>query len=186
MKKTDIDETVISRLRKIRTLAERGETGEAEAARRLLEQQLSKYGLTLEDLASEKRKLRTFKYSNKRELQLLAHVLYNQFGTKSEVGKNSTYNSSRKVMMTEMTDLEYADFAPLWDYYRKNFKREIQKLEKDFLHAFIVKFRLFDISEKEETESKQKNELSYEEIKRILELAGTISVNPYRRALEEH
>ena len=52
MKKTDIDESVISRLRKIRTLAERGETGEAEAARRLLEQQLSKYGLTLEKISA--------------------------------------------------------------------------------------------------------------------------------------
>lgn len=69
-------ERITDKLRKLLALAERGCGGEAENARRLLEAQLSKYGLTLEDLYENKTSRRIFKYRNKEERQIIVQVFY--------------------------------------------------------------------------------------------------------------
>lgn len=49
-------ERITDKLRKLLALAERGCGGEAENAKRLLEAQLRRYGMTLEDLLNEGKK----------------------------------------------------------------------------------------------------------------------------------
>lgn len=46
---------MIDRLKKLLALAEQGQRGEADNARRLLEAELRRHGLTLDDICSEKR-----------------------------------------------------------------------------------------------------------------------------------
>ena len=53
-------ERITDKLRKLLALAERGCGGEAENAKRLLEAQLRRYGMTLEDLLNEGKKKRAF------------------------------------------------------------------------------------------------------------------------------
>lgn len=56
-------ERITDKLKKLLALAERGCGGEAENARRLLEEHLRKYGMTLEDICENKTSRRTFKLS---------------------------------------------------------------------------------------------------------------------------
>ena len=67
-------ERITDKLKKLLALAERGCGGEAENARRLLEEHLRKYGLTLEDLYENKTSRRIFKYRNKEERQIIVQV----------------------------------------------------------------------------------------------------------------
>ena len=59
-------ERITDKLKKLLALAERGCGGEAENARRLLEEHLRKYGMTLEDICENNISRRTFKYKNAR------------------------------------------------------------------------------------------------------------------------
>lgn len=91
-------ERITDKLKKLLALAERGYGGEAENARRLLEAQLNKYELTLEDLLNEGKKRRILKYRGEEELRLVIQVLASVLGSKNEVFNGSTYNSSKKQL----------------------------------------------------------------------------------------
>ena len=81
---------IIEKLKKILALAERGERGEADNARRMLEVELRRYGLTMEDILTNKRTMRIFKYNSNEERQLFVQILVNYLGSKHETLKKST------------------------------------------------------------------------------------------------
>ena len=140
------DESVLEQLRKIARLAEQGYRGEADTARRLLEKRLAEYGLTMEDILDDAKQTRTFRYSNKQEFRLFMAVIVHHFGSKSEEFETARVNKRGKELYVELTDLDFADFAPEWDYYRQSLARELRKTEEAFLVAFVNKFDLFDIT----------------------------------------
>ena len=78
------DESILEKLRKIARLAEMGYKGEAANARRVLEARLKEYGLTIEDVLTDRKTPREFKYSNTREFRLFLNVIASHFGSKSE------------------------------------------------------------------------------------------------------
>lgn len=80
-------ERITDKLKKLLALAERGCGGEAENARRLLEEHLRKYGMTLEDICENKTSRRTFKYRNKEERTIIIQVFLSVLGSKSEAFK---------------------------------------------------------------------------------------------------
>ena len=75
---------IIDKLKKLLALAERGERGEADNARRLLEAELRRHGLTLEDICADSKRTRIFKYNSNEERTLLIQVLVNYLGSKSD------------------------------------------------------------------------------------------------------
>ena len=178
------DESVIEKLRKIALLAEQGYKGEAENARRKLEKQLAEYGLTMEDVLRERKSCREFRYSNKQEFRLFLSVFTNRFGTESEEFKGATYNKSSKKIYVELSDIDYADFAPEWDYYRAEFARELRKTEEALLVAFIHKFDLFDKTPENNEGDKKRSKPDLERLRRALGLISSIEANPYRKLIE--
>ena len=178
------DESVLEKLRKIARLAEQGYKGEADTARRLLESRLKEYGLTIDDLLEDRKQDREFKYSNKQGFRLFMAVLVHHFGSKSEEFQTARVNKRAKLFFVELTDIDFADFAPEWDYYRANLARELRKTEEAFLVAYVNKFDLFDITPKESDEPQVRTEKDLERIRRALGLMSTIEANPYRKLLE--
>lgn len=85
-------ERITDKLKKLLALAERGCGGEAENARRLLEEHLRKYGMTLEDICENNISRRTFKYRNKEERTIIIQVFLSVLGSKSEAFNGSTYS----------------------------------------------------------------------------------------------
>ena len=179
------DESVLEKLKKIARLAEQGCKGEADTARRLLEKQLAEYGLTMEDILDDAKQTRTFRYSNKQEFRLFMAVIVHHFGSKSEEFETARVNKRGKELHVELTDLDFADFAPEWDYYRQSLARELRKTEEAFLVAFVNKFALFDITPKESagTDGDKMSEKDLERIRRALGLISSIEANPYRKLL---
>lgn len=178
------DESVLEKLRKIARLAEQGYKGEADTARRLLESRLKEYGLTIDDLLEEGKQTREFKYSNKQEFRLFMAVIVHHFGSKSEEFQTARVNKRAKLFFVDLTDIDFADFAPEWDYYRANLARELRKTEEAFLVAYVNKFDLFDITPKEnDTPDDGPTEKDLERIRRALGLMSSIEANPYRKLL---
>ena len=179
------EESVLEKLRKIARLAERGYKGEADNARRKLEKQLAEYGLTMEDVLRERKSCREFRYSNKYEFRLFLNMFAQQFGSDSEEFKGATLNRSSKKIHVELSDIDYADFAPEWDYYRTEFARELRKTEEALLIAFVNKFDLFDKTPKDDEGDKKRSKPDLERLRRALELISSIESNPYRTLLEQ-
>ena len=112
-------------------------------------------------------------------------VIVHHFGSKSEEFTTARVNKRGKELYVELTDLDFADFAPEWDYYRQSLARELRKTEEAFLVAFVNKFDLFDITPKESTGSDgdKMSEKDLERIRRALGLISSIEANPYRKLL---
>ena len=178
------DQSVLEKLRKIARLAEQGYKGEADNARRQLESRLKEYGLTIEDVLQERKSCREFRYSNKREFRLFLNVFLHRFGTESEEFKGATHNKSSKKIYVELSDIDFADFAPEWDYYRTEFARELRKTEEALLVAFVNKFGLFNKTPKDDAGDKKISKEDLERLRRALDLMCTIETSPYRKLLE--
>ena len=184
--KKQLEDSVRERLRKIAALAKQGYEGEAKAASLLLEKQLKKYNLTLEDVLDDVKKKREFRYANKIEREVLVDLLAHHFGEESSEFKTGIVLPSKKKVIIEMTDADYADFSPEWEHYRREANREFKKQEEAFIIAFINKYDLFDKSK--DNEDKPTKELSKEDLeilRKAIILQMGIDANPYHKMLEK-
>jgi len=177
------EEKVMDQLRKIAALADRGFMGEAAMARQILEKKLREYGLTVDDLYKDAKKVRTFRYQNELERRLLVQILVHYFGSSSDEFKGGSIIRKKKVIKIELTDLDYAELSSEYGYYRGAFAREVKKSNEAFLVAFVNRFELFDVTP---TSGQPTKELSPEELKRTLDalrIARTIEAYPYRKEI---
>lgn len=174
-------EKIIEKLKKLLALAERGEAGEAHNARRLLENELRKHNLTLEDLASDKRKNYVFPYKDKDERRLLVQILVNVCGSKSEAFTESTYNSKKKRLYAYLTDMEYIDVSNMYDFHRSHLRKEKERLLKELFSAYVNKHNIFDKDPSERTTPDE--EVDWDEIRRILHLAEGMEDVQYHKAI---
>lgn len=172
---------IIDKLKKLLALAERGEQGEAENARRLLEAELRKHGLTFDDIREENKRTRMFKYNSNEERTLLIQVLVNYLGSKSDAFNKSTYNKYKKQVYIDLTDMEYIDISNMYDFFKAQFRKERKRLLQDMIKAFVQKHRIFDSTPQERPDDDR--EIDWDELKRILALSSTMEDVTFRKQL---
>lgn len=126
-------ERITDKLKKLLALAERGCGGEAENARRLLEEHLRKYGMTLEDICENNISRRTFKYRNKEERTIIIQVFL----------RAARYMETRKVAKTHQHILVFFKGNP------KDIKKEYPKIE--YTEEDMVQFEATETSSESET-----------------------------------
>lgn len=174
------DEKVLSQLRKIAELAERGYMWEAETARRMLEEKLARYGLTVKDLSLGYRRQRKFSFSSMGEYQVFVNFIAHRFGSKSPEWDSLGRYTRKKIAFVDLVDIDYPDVSAEWDYYRSAFRREKKAQDLAFCEAFIYHFDLYDSTSDAD---RQARELTFEELRRVLEIAGNIKAEQYRRQI---
>lgn len=172
---------IIDKLKKLLALAERGERGEADNARRLLEAELRRHGLTLEDICDDNKKKRIFKYNSNEERTLLIQVLVNYLGSKSDAFCDSTYNKYQKKVYIALSDIEYIDISNMYDFFKAQYRKERKRLLHDMIQAFVQKHSLFDITPQERPDYDR--EIDWDELKRILALSSTMEDVTFRKQL---
>lgn len=172
---------IIDKLKKILALAERGEQGEARNARIKLENELNKYGLTIDDLRSEHKISRIFPYKTKDEMTLFFQILISVCGRKSEETEGARYNSKRKQISVNLTDLQYIEILNMWEFHRKQLNKEKKRLLRDLIEAYINKHDIFDPN----AEPSQIDDIDWERINRIMKLANGMEDIHYRRSLNK-
>lgn len=177
-------ERITDKLRKLLALAERGCGGEAVNARRLLEAQLKRYGLTLEDLLTEEKRTRAFKYRSTEELRLIVQVLISVLGSRHEAVNTSTYNSSKRQIYIELTDLQFAEISDMLNFYKRQLSKEKKRLLKDLFSAFVQKHNLYDCDPSEEQKKRaEEKEIDRDALWRILTLSAGMEDVTYRKAI---
>lgn len=133
----DIDPKIQARLRKLLNLAERGVGGEKDNAQRMLEKLLARHGLSMDDLAEERRAIRWFPAINRFDRQLAAQIMAKIGNTDSP----GIYTSKKrpKQVGVETTPAEAVEFELHYETLRKALAQHFD----DAFSAFVQANRLF-------------------------------------------
>ncbi|MNM61333.1 hypothetical protein D3C81_726330 [compost metagenome] len=141
-----IDQKVQDKLRKLQALAERGEGGEKANAARMLGKLLARHGLTVNDLADERREVRWFPASTTFEKRLACQILAKVCNTNDPPAYSS--KSRRRQIGVEVTPSEAIEFELHYDTLRKAMEEHF----KDAFSAFVQANRLFSSLPSDEPE----------------------------------
>lgn len=180
-------ETIKSKILKLRELALRGEHEEALNAQRRLDNMLSKYNLSLDEILSEKenKKERLFVISS------FFDKLFFQCVFQALDLKYLSYKESKKGhYYIKMTELEYAELMSLFEWHKQNYKKEYDKFVKSFTSAYIQKHEIWNKTEPTDEDlakldDDRDTEIDYEEMKRIIALQNSISDKKYVKMIGE-
>ena len=167
------DEKLQARLRKLLALAERGEGGEKENARRMLDKMLERHGLTIHDLTDERREIRWFPAPKAFDSRLAAQILAKVCGT-SDI---SLYKSKgrQKQVGVEVTPAEAVEFEIHYDTLRQALAEHF----KDAFAAFVQANRLYAPSRQDDAECS----LSERDFA-VMQMASAITPTPVHQRLE--
>ena len=174
---------IIDRLKKLLALAERGEQGEADNARRMLEAELRRHGLTLDDIRSERKSTRVLKYCSNEELQLIIQIILNYSGSTSEAFKEARYNARKREIYIELSDMEYVDISNMCDFFKAQYRKERKRLLHDMIMAFVQKHSLYDSTPQERPDNDR--EFDWDKLMRILALSSTMEDVTFRKQISK-
>ena len=159
-------ESIKSKVLKLQALAERGEEGEARNAKRLLDQMLAKYGVTLEDIVGAQDEVSGYIFNVKENGFGL--TLFFQCYFKVTGDKQMRYRKHRRYISVELTKLQYVELKSLYDWHYKQLSNEIKRMQKDFSEAYIQKHKIF--RKREDEGDSDDKELTREDIERLLRI----------------
>lgn len=132
------------RLLKIYSLATDGVDGERDAAQRLLDENLKKYGLNISDLIgsdSEVNEIYWFAVKDKYQRRLLEQ-LYGVFIVKDNQYTEYSNKALRYNVGLKMTKSQKVELTLMYDFYLTQWKKEIEKQKDILFRAFISKHSL--------------------------------------------
>lgn len=164
-------ETLIERLWKIEALAHGGSEGERENARHLLAALCRKYGLTLEQIADQKKSWHAFPVRGEWERKLFGIVIVHVLQTHS-----IRHMKSSKGYECELTIAQAIDVRDCWEHFRKAWRAQLD----DFFVAFVHKNRIFGTSDGFQKEPDQETK---DAAQRIFDLMRGMEARPWEKRL---
>lgn len=170
---------IIERLKKVKELAERGEAGEALAAREKLHILLNKHGLTIDDLENVEIHQYKFKYVTSAEMDIIIQCI-------AKVVDNprlsySYYKDKKREFFVKMTEWQYIEAKHLIDFHVKQFRKELKAQMKALVSAYASKHDLFASSKSSEGGST----LSPEEMQRLMSIYYSLDDKFFQKQLAE-
>lgn len=174
---------VRAKLRKILALAEKGEAGEQATAKRMLEQLLKAYDLTMEDII-EQEQVRKFVFnniSNKLLQKIWSHCVFRVMNVNS-----ITYwiGEKRTDRVLECTQSQVHQIADLFKWHRENFEKELEQAHEDLLHAYVLKHHLYS-EHKDDESTEDYQPIDIERIRRIMMYEMNLKDNSYYKSLQQ-
>jgi hypothetical protein len=172
-------ESLKAKLKKLLALSERGEAGEADNARMILEKLCRQYGISISDLLDEeKTKVYTFSIGRKSIYRILFGQCYAKVTHKKQI---RMLRLSRDRVAIKLTALQYAELSSLFIWHQANFTKEFVEMEKTFTDAYISKHDLYGSQKAANNE-----ELTFEDLERLhkmLIMRETLSDKTYQKLL---
>jgi hypothetical protein len=136
----DVPTPILERLRKIKALAQSGQTQEAATAQAHLDRLLQVHGLTVEQLGSVERADVTITMQGKRDGQLIIHLVRRVTGQAEH--PIFCIRGRPRTLLTALSPSEHIDLLEMLAYYRRAFDQETERL----FHAFLHRHRLILIN----------------------------------------
>jgi len=122
-------DTLIDRLKKIEALASSGVGGERENARKMLNALCRRHGVTIDQLATDKKTFVQFKFSDRYQRALLNSVI--AFICKTREVCN--YKKGKSIFF-ELTVAQQIDAQDCYAHYRKQWSSNLKEVMVAFIH----------------------------------------------------
>jgi hypothetical protein len=135
-----VSDRLLDKMRSVKTLAERGSSGEREAAQEILVRLMKKYSISEADLLEEQTETFWFRYKDDLELKLLHQIFYMVMGDcpiYTRQGRNT--NRKHKVFGVDCTAAQRLEIEIALEFYKRAMKEDLNT----FYLAFIQKNNLF-------------------------------------------
>lgn len=176
-------ESIKKRLLKIHALAEKGEKGESENAKLLLEKLCNEYGISMEDILNiEEEKYYTFEIGRS---DALLSIFCQIHGMVTGKGGMSYHPISRSKIRLKLTAYQKAEIENMFNWHKENFKKDVKDVMDKIKDAYIKKHNLYrPISEEELSEIT----ITLEDLRRELEamkLAEALGDRHYHKMIEQ-
>ena len=174
-------EKIIDKIKKLQALAERGEKGEALAAKRALDELCEKNGIKLEDLFEEKKELVEFKLPyNDPQAKKILFQCYCKVTNLAEI----CYFKYRKtnIISFKLTKSQEIDLRGMFEFYFKQFKKERKKQLEILTKAFISKHNIY--SDSAEVSHEELTPQKLQEIYAILRAKDQLEDVSYHKMIE--
>lgn len=180
-------ECIKDRLRKIQALAEGGYAGEAEAAKRILENLCRQHGVSMDDIL-DKEKISRYRFNvgrSKIYLRLFVQCHASVTGKKSmKYGKVSGSD-----IILDLTAYQAAELANLFFWHKTNLKKDLEKTQELVFEAYINKHHIIrdksNDPEGEEEEPVDFSSIDFEHLKKVLYMQETLNDNKFRKMIEK-
>ena len=151
-------------MRKVRTLAERGENGERENAKTKLKELMQKYQIT--KFEESKKRKRSFKLADFNDCKtIMVHCILDTVSKAKIDG-----SLQKRELYCNMTDVEYIEVCEKFNHYYPEFHRQ----REGFIKAFILKNDLGIV------DSKSGEEDDSDSISDILNIIGSVKQSSYK------
>lgn len=125
-------EEAAEKLKKLKTLAERGVGGEKVTAEKMYKKLLEKYQIEEAEVLEDRVTCHWFSYKTELEEELLTQIFYKVTGSASYY-RYTGNKSRRKKRGCDCTELEAVEIKMLFDFYREELKKELE--------AFMIGFK---------------------------------------------
>lgn len=174
-------ESIKNKLKKLLALAEQGVQGEAWNARRLFEKLCKEHGVSIEELLDENQ-VKSYQFDIGRNA--LHKKIFVQCYCKVTQKGSLVYNQeSRSRISAEMTALQYAELASLFEWHKANFDKDFEDMKRNVLLAYIRKHHLHSDVKQEEKADIRLTQEEKERLLKVMSIQETLGDNQYRRLL---
>lgn len=170
-------EQLLQKVKKIQTLAERGDRGEKESAAALLERLMKQYGITETEIAEDRRGIAWFRFKTPLERKLLGQIIYAVTGRVGSGCVGTYTNRTRKMLGIECTAAERLEIKFSFEFYNAALEKELDR----FYSAFINKNNIFP--ENPIDEIPEAGEIDPEEAQRLSMMMAGMEEHTRRKAL---
>jgi hypothetical protein len=176
-----MDRKTLEKAKKLQALVERGEMGEALAAKRALDALCLANGLDIETLFNEKKEERCFKlpYSNTYARKLLFQCVHKVLN-KDPITYHS--NKYKTFISIKLTDAEYIEVKEMYEFYSKQWKKEVKSMMDNLYEAFLNKHDIF--SENVESDDTEMTPEKWEKILRIMRMSEQLEDVSFLKGIE--
>ena len=176
-------ESIKNKLKKLLALAEQGVRGEAENARRLLEKLCKEHGVSIEELLDENQ-LKYYRFDIGRNA--IYKDLFTQCFCKVAQKVSLGYRQvSRSQIAVEMTALQYAELASLFEWHKANFNKDLEDMKKNILLAYCRKHHLYSDVKPDNDNDRELTEEERKRLIKILFMQEGLNDNQYHKLLEQ-
>lgn len=183
-------EAILLKIKKVKALATNGMEGEKEAALKLLNDLCKKYGVSLDDLeegeATHEYWVQVRTSVSKLFIQCLAHMFgaTERFRADFEEFKCNGHREFR----LRMTPTEYIEFNVFFEWHRRNYLEEREKMRDLFFKGYISNHNLYpqETDEVFDEAQKDKPRMTMDEVIAINQMANLCSDKTFHKQLAEN
>lgn len=156
-------ESIKSRLLKLHALAEKGEHGEAQAAKIAIKRICQQYGVSIDDILAAEVKVRRYTFEIGRD-KIYKTLFLHCHSKVMNIKTMSYYQRTPSKIALDITPLQYAELSNLFAWHKQNFKKNLDSTIDTFVDAYLNKHDLFS---EQSGGTNHDRELTPEDIKRI-------------------